>query len=62
MPVNALPYNALSYNGTSWSAPTDIDGSSGSVTNGGPVSVSCVSSTFCIAVDGDGNAIVGKRG
>jgi hypothetical protein len=42
--------NALTWNGSTWSAPLDIDPGF-SLT-----SVSCTSSTFCVAVDDDGNA------
>ena len=43
--------NALHYNGTSWSAPLDIDSTTGLL------SVSCTSSSFCMAVDNVGNAL-----
>jgi hypothetical protein len=39
----------------SWSAPVNIDGS------GYFTSVSCASSSFCMAVGDYGNAIVGKE-
>ncbi|MGA2454225.1 MAG: hypothetical protein ABSG93_11955 [Solirubrobacteraceae bacterium] len=48
--------NALTYNGSSWSAPTSIDG--GRVLN----SVSCPSSSFCVAVDRPGNALIYSGG
>ncbi|MGH2872589.1 MAG: hypothetical protein ACRDL5_09040 [Solirubrobacteraceae bacterium] len=55
--------DALTYNGTSWSAPGNIDNSSTDgvidpfYTGDGDIvsAVSCVSASFCIAVDGDGN-------
>ena len=43
--------NALIYNGSSWTAPASIDGSLGLN------SVSCPSSSFCMAVDFSGNAL-----
>lgn len=43
---------ALSYNGTNWTAPSDIDGSSSLN------SVSCTSSTFCMAVDDNGYDLI----
>jgi hypothetical protein len=43
--------NALTWNGSSWSAPVLID------PIGYLASVSCPSSSFCVAVDWDGNAL-----
>jgi hypothetical protein len=42
---------AVTYDGSSWGAPSNIDGDSY------PSSVSCVSVSSCVAVDGSGNAL-----
>jgi hypothetical protein len=46
--------SALSYNGRSWSSPKLADPAGAA---NGMVSVSCASSTFCVAVDFSGNAV-----
>ena len=50
MAVDSGP-NVFTYNGSSWSGANDID------PNQGLSSVSCRSSSFCVAVDGAGNAL-----
>lgn len=48
--------NALTYNGSSWSAPTRIDSP---VTDASSLeSVSCASTSFCVAVDTEENALI----
>jgi hypothetical protein len=47
--------NALTFDGSSWSVPTSID------PNGRRLSVSCPSASFCVAVDLDGNALIGTQ-
>jgi hypothetical protein len=47
--------NALTYNGSSWSAPSNIDGTTESMSS--LPSVSCPSASFCVAVDQSGNAL-----
>jgi hypothetical protein len=67
--------NALTWNGASWSAtaiscPDSTTASAGDCTTTGPFadpragvldSVSCPSASFCVAVDGNGNALTATR-
>jgi hypothetical protein len=49
---------AVTFNGASWGTPTKID----SVEEPFLLSVSCASSSFCVAVDDNGNALTYKSG
>ena len=69
--VNVLG-NAIVWNGTSWSAPQSIDpnlasarGPAATSSNGHPSlgmkSVSCPTTSFCVAVGSDGSVVIGRR-